>query len=61
MRQPSSTEQQDCRQRHFRHNLTLLRCFSQRRRAGFDWKTKGDLFRCAKDSARERFNLPVDY
>ena len=55
MRQLSSSEQQDYRQRHFRHRLTLLPCFSQRRRAGFDWNTKGDLFRCAK---RPHFHSP---
>ena len=51
MRQLSSNEQNDYRQRHFRHRLTLLRCYTHRRASGFDWNTKGDLFRCAKDSA----------
>lgn len=51
MRQLSPNEQKEYRQRHFRHRLTLLRCYTHRRASGFDWNTKGDLFRCAKDSA----------
>lgn len=51
MRQLSPNEQKKYRQRHFRHRLTLLRCYTHRRARGFDWNTKGDLFRCAKDSA----------
>jgi len=44
-------EQKDYRQRHFAHRLTLLHCFASRRVNNFDWNFKGDLFRCAKDSA----------
>jgi len=51
MRKLSTSEQREYRQRHFAHRLTLLRCYTSRRAAGFDWNTKGDLFRCAKDSA----------
>jgi hypothetical protein len=46
-----SSKQKNYRQRHFRHRLTLLRCFASRRANNFDWNSKGDLFRCAKDSA----------
>jgi hypothetical protein len=51
MRTLSPDDQKEYRQHHFAHRLTLLRCYSSRRAASFDWNTKGDLFRCAKDSA----------
>lgn len=51
MRNLSANEQKKYRQQDFAHRLTLLRCFTSRRAEGLDWNTKGDLFRCAKDSA----------
>ena len=51
MRTLSPDEQREFRQKHLAHRLTLLRCYSSRRAEGFAWTTRGDLFRCAKDSA----------
>lgn len=51
MRTLSVDDQKEYRQRHFAHRLALLPYYSSRRAASFDWNTKGDLFRCAKDSA----------
>jgi len=50
-RKLSATDQKEYRQRHFAHRLTLLRCFTFRRAETFDWNSKGDFLRCAKDSA----------